>query len=97
MVWVWGVCDSWQEGLQLSQGHTGAEWQCQAGERQATGHAGRHSVLTHPGACFLVRGLGAVTVAGPGLYMDLGHWHLYSDGSQFPGKNQGLDKESHVY
>lgn len=42
--------------------------------------------MTHPGACFLVRGLGAVTVAGSGLYMDLGHWHPYPDGNQFPGK-----------
>lgn len=38
-----------------------------------------------------------MTVAGPGLFMDLGHGHLYPDGSQFPGKNQGLGKGSHVY
>ena len=25
LVWVWRVCDSWQETLQLSQGHAGAE------------------------------------------------------------------------
>ena len=25
LVWVWRVCDSWQEALQLSQGHAGAE------------------------------------------------------------------------
>lgn len=66
--------------------------------RQAVGRAaGGHSVLTHPGAGILVWGLGAVTVAGLGLYMDLGHWHLNHDGSQFPGKNQGLGKGSHVY
>lgn len=70
------------------------------GVRQAPGHtAGRRSVLTHPKRS-LLPGAGcsglksAVTVAGPGLFMDLGHGHLYPDGSQVPGKNQGLGKGS---
>lgn len=79
---AWGVCDSWQEALQLPQGHAGAEWQCEeAGVRQALGHAaGRRSVLTHPG-----RSLLPVTVTG------LGHWHLYPEGNQFPEKKKIKD------
>lgn len=86
MVWVWGVCDPWQEALQLSQGRAGAEWQCQAGVRQAVGRAaaGHSGHIEELGV--LVQGLGAVTVAGPDLYVDLGHWHLYPNGSQFPEK-----------
>ena len=55
----------------------------------------RASVLTDPGAGFLIRGFGAVTVAG--LHVELGHQHLSPDGSQLPGKNRGLGKGSHVY
>lgn len=64
--------------------------------RQALGHAaGGHSVLTDPEAGFLVQGFSAVTVTG--LCVELGHQHLYPNGSQLPGKNQGLGKGSHVY
>lgn len=48
-----------------------------------------------PEAGFLVQGFSAVTVTG--LCVELGHQHLYPNGSQLPGKNQGLGKGSHVY
>lgn len=57
--------------------------------RQTLGHAaGRRSVVTHPGWSLL-----PVTVARPGLFMDLGHWHLYPDGSQFPVKKSRTGQE----
>lgn len=63
---------------------------CEAGS--GMGHvAGGYTVLTDPGAGFLVWGFGIVTVAGPV------HGAGPPDGSQLPGKNQGLGKRSHVY
>lgn len=56
------------------------------------------SVLIEPGSGFPVQGFGAEVLGWRwSLAVELVHQHLYLDGSQLPGKNQGLSKGNPVY